>query len=156
MEKITPQFNTHCHFLTPILPELMMVALVFYCARSSVLTQDLSEHVHHHLKRAIQTDLIVDSFDRRGTWGSTRFKDSDEFVSHSGQLDLFEFIKKLGKKICQADTIYTSICCTLDYLTTQSTCPMTNRVRTMAGNIDGTLYYYWKQSFSQWCDMEDG
>mmetsp|Transcript_40739 Transcript_40739/g.93755 ORF Transcript_40739/g.93755 Transcript_40739/m.93755 type:complete len:509 (-) Transcript_40739:159-1685(-) len=81
MEKITPQFNTHCHFLTPILPELMMVALVFYCARSSVLTQD--------------------------------------------------------------------------YLTTQSTCPMTNRVRTMAGNIDGTLYYYWKQSFSQWCDMED-
>mmetsp|Transcript_30141 Transcript_30141/g.54989 ORF Transcript_30141/g.54989 Transcript_30141/m.54989 type:complete len:509 (-) Transcript_30141:172-1698(-) len=81
IEKITAHFNTHCHFLTPIIPELMMAALVFYCVRSGVFTED--------------------------------------------------------------------------YLTTQSTCPMTNRVRAMAGTIDGTLYYYWKQSFSQWCDMED-
>jgi len=42
-----------------------------------------------------------------------------------------------------------------DYLTTQVTCPVVSRARSFTAGFDANLFYYYKQSFFTWCDVED-
>lgn len=42
-----------------------------------------------------------------------------------------------------------------DYLTTQITCPVVSKVRGFTASVDANLFYYYKQSFFAWCDVED-
>lgn len=42
-----------------------------------------------------------------------------------------------------------------DYLTTQVTCPVVSRARTIVAMLDSNVFYYFKETLYTWCDIED-